>query len=287
MQTNSDEKILAKKRKKFEEAVVAACEKLHVAVPYLNFEGCPEEGGNRSHFHPEEYKICVSRYQLYRLNFDDIFDVATHEVSHIFEQGHDNRFMNIHQNTRVKLWKPPQGIVVIKNGKKQDIIIKRKKVKPNECRYHLCKKEGKRRCKYCKELFCTEHAKPTYARYDPKGKTKYEPVQGDVVGGHPCPAWTQKDYWMKRAEELFNNAKYDALMGRTYIELELERRYRSMDNEVLIKLKPMVEKLVEEENRKHPKVYQKYPERVRPTISKPKGTLGIISSFFEWLKRKL
>ena len=116
MQENFDKKLLETKKKKFIEVVNRICENRNLPAPYVNFDGCPEENEDQlAHYHSDVNMICISKRQLTVLNFDDLEEVAAHEVAHIFEPNHDINFI-MEENINKQIgWTPPPGVVVI-NG---------------------------------------------------------------------------------------------------------------------------------------------------------------------------
>lgn len=265
------------KQKKFEEAVIAASQALGVPIPHINFEVCPHEGPfDLAHFHPDSYTICVSRTQLNMMNFDDIHNAATHEVAHTLELAHDTRFVKIQENTKTKIWKPGSGMNVIRGGKPTKKVNVRKKVKRGECKYHPCEMKGTFICDYCGGRFCENHAKPAFARYDPKVKPKYEEAHGGSVGGHPCPEWSILEYRRKKAEKLFDNARYEAMMGKRSLEEVLQWRCKALSPEELDELLPIITGLLHEEKERVATKRQIAPQQ--PSAQ------GIFGSFVAWLK---
>lgn len=116
MQENLDKKLLEIKKKKFIEVVNRICKNRNLPTPYVNFDGCPEENEDQlAHYHPDVNMICISKRQLFVLNFDDLEEVAAHEVAHILEPNHDINFIREENINKQSGWTPPPGVVVI-NG---------------------------------------------------------------------------------------------------------------------------------------------------------------------------
>ena len=66
------------------EVVSRICENRNLPRPYVNFDGCPAENAEQlASYRPDVNMICISNRQLTVLNFDDINEVAAHEVAHI------------------------------------------------------------------------------------------------------------------------------------------------------------------------------------------------------------
>ena len=122
--------------------------------------------GERAHIHLENNTICISEPELEIMTEEDINETATHEVSHLKEGPHNQRFYNIKEDTKLGVWKPPMGIglISVNSNSKQDKISNKKKTqKPDKlwCNYHLCnKKITTFKCKFCGYFFCKEHFKP-------------------------------------------------------------------------------------------------------------------------------
>jgi hypothetical protein len=106
--------VLKRKKDKAIEIVVRACEVKKIPLPKINFEGCPQEKEDHlAHYHPDQHKICISEFQLHKLNMDDIEKTMIHELTHFFEYSHNSRFGRINAEIRSKVWKPPQGVTYI------------------------------------------------------------------------------------------------------------------------------------------------------------------------------
>lgn len=177
-----EEKILEMKKNKVLEIVPVACKTWSLPIPKVNFEGCPYESSNQlAHYHPSTNVVCISELQLDHLNFDGLEEVITHEIAHIAEASHDPRFHQIHQDIKVKSWKPPSGTFVISDNKKTPHVRERKSDK-NRCNYHLCRKKTELfKCLYCGGHYCKEHASPCAPQFfNPSETGKKE------VSAHPC-----------------------------------------------------------------------------------------------------
>lgn len=82
------------KKEKFVEVVIKICNERNLPIPEINFDGCSdEEIDELAHYHPDKNKICCSERQLHMQNFDNVFDTASHEVTHILELNHDSEFI--------------------------------------------------------------------------------------------------------------------------------------------------------------------------------------------------
>ena len=132
MQENFDKKLLETKKKKFIEVVSRICENRNLPVPYINFDGCPAENGEQlAHYHSDVNMICISKRQLTVLNFDDLEEVAAHEIAHILEQNHDSNFRNEENTNKIFAWKP-SGVVIIDGNQPVDDSTKQAMEKTEE-----------------------------------------------------------------------------------------------------------------------------------------------------------
>jgi len=132
MQENFDKKLLETKKKKFIEVVSKICKKRNLPIPSLNFDGCPAENEDQlAHYHPDVNMICISKRQLTVLNFDDLEEVAAHEIAHILEQNHDSNFRREENINKMLAWKP-SGVVVIYGNQKVECLSKEEMEKIEE-----------------------------------------------------------------------------------------------------------------------------------------------------------
>jgi hypothetical protein len=132
MQENFDKKLLETKKKKFIEVVSKICKKRNLPIPSLNFDGCPAENEDQlAHYHPDVNMICISKRQLTVLNFDDLEEVAAHEIAHILEQNHDSNFRNEENTNKIFAWKP-SGVVIIDGNQPVDDSTKQAMEKTEE-----------------------------------------------------------------------------------------------------------------------------------------------------------
>ena len=188
------DRLIEMKKQKFIQAVEDSARAKGVPVPTINFKGCSQETENSlAHFHPDKYMICVSKRQLTMLDFEDIYETATHEVAHIFEQSHDAKFHQEHQDIRYKAWKPPKVGYVYGGGDiKPTKPVKKEEIDNVRCNYHLCrKKTALEQCKYCKGYYCKDHINPIQPGVLDITKDKPESLKLKYGEGHPCPAYIQ------------------------------------------------------------------------------------------------
>ncbi|MBI5158868.1 hypothetical protein HY992_01990 [Candidatus Micrarchaeota archaeon] len=114
-----NENLLMQKRERFLEAVNKSCNDLSFTAPHVNFYGCSSETDDSlAHFHPDVYTICVSKIQLSKMNFEDVFNTATHEVTRIMELSHNDKFHRQHKELKARAWMPPvgRGLIYIRAG---------------------------------------------------------------------------------------------------------------------------------------------------------------------------
>ena len=132
MSEEFDVQLLETKKKKFIEVVNRICENRNLPAPYVNFDGCPEENEDQlAHYHPDVNMICISKRQLTVLNFDDLEEVAAHEVAHILEPNHNSNFRNEENTNKMFAWKP-SGVVIIDGNQPVDDSTKEAMEKTEE-----------------------------------------------------------------------------------------------------------------------------------------------------------
>lgn len=113
---------LAAKKKRLINAVKKASESLGVPFPIavnITEEPCPHYSGNeKAHIHIEEGAICVWERNLVKMNFDEIREVAAHEVAHLKSARHDAEHTDTTTEIQIKTWKPPGGVIWVRPGKR-------------------------------------------------------------------------------------------------------------------------------------------------------------------------
>ncbi|MBR9677089.1 M48 family metallopeptidase [Candidatus Woesearchaeota archaeon] len=190
--------LLESKRKKFFEAVHRICKRRKLPIPDLNFNGCSEESDDElAHYHPGSNTICVSKQKLVKLNFNDIEEVAAHEVSHIVKADHSPEFYRQEEVSKVAGFHAGPGVIHV-DGNAKDTFKKSRKSKDDKtrCNYHLCRKQRKlEQCPHCKNYYCHEHIKP----FEPslmstRGHEKHEE-------GHPCAVYAEHKIHEKKAQD--------------------------------------------------------------------------------------
>jgi len=196
MKTQSDKKLLEIKKAKFLEEVENSAIYLGYPTPKVKFwKTCDRKHFNneRAHIHIETNTICILETEFDFMTFDDIKESASHEVTHLYDQGHYTRFQNKRIDTEASSWRPPRGTVgALPERDKED----KKKTKPNKekviksrCNYYSCRKKGKtKQCSHCRNYFCEEHIKPCEAGMNPIHNTdsRLRHLDPDDENTHPC-----------------------------------------------------------------------------------------------------
>lgn len=109
-----DNYVLIEKKKKFKETVSHICKSRGLPTPTINFDGCPKEDENQlAHYHTDTNTICVSRYQLQKMNLDDVQSVAVHEVSHLLVHNHGSDFKKEEEINSLFNFSPGPGVTII------------------------------------------------------------------------------------------------------------------------------------------------------------------------------
>jgi len=202
--------------------------------------------------------ICISKIQLIKLNYDEIEETATHEVTHILEKGHDAGFHREHEITKISAWRPPSGVIHI-TGKGSKTSEKKLRIDKTRCNYHLCRKKRKlEKCRYCKDYFCEEHIRPK-----PPGMPKFHSTKAEDIdfmeeyhktGGHPCLVYV--DYIereQKRKKEEYNRALEMAL-EKEHTE---ERKIIYMSHE-----KKHAKRSIQKTKKPHEKYKESHPKKI-------------------------
>ena len=134
--------LLELKKKEFIDVVSRICENRNLPRPYVNFDGCPAENADQlAHYHPDVNMICISKRQLTVLNFDDINEVVAHEVAHILELNHGDKFDKEYVKNKICGWEPPAGVVVIYGNQKVEPVSKEARDKIEKTFKRLQKEE--------------------------------------------------------------------------------------------------------------------------------------------------
>jgi len=205
------EGLLKDKIKKFKFAVIEAAEKLGVKQPPVKIWNCPTLRDNAiAHCHLDSGMICITEKKLVRLSDEEIFETATHEVTHLVHGNHEYRFQNTHNDLKTATWRAPTG-VGIQSYSEADLARPVKKSKPSKpdnkkCNYYQGSehKKGKLlQCSYCKGYFCELHSNPRPAGtrslddYNSLSREMQEEVNNP--NSHPCISYLA--YFEKKAKE--------------------------------------------------------------------------------------
>ncbi len=222
-------KLLKFKKKRFKEAVLMICNKRKLPTPYINFKGCKDEKRDElAHYHVELNKICVSKEQLNKMDFEDIVAVAAHEVSHILKEDHSLEFYKEESKSKIASFKVPSGVIHIRSNEIKEIKEDKRKnrVDKTRCNYHLCRKRRKLiKCKYCKKYFCREHSKP----YEPSVYTIEK--HSEKRKGHPCLAYV--DFLIKKSkkeDDEYKKALYNLLKRKETFPILSEEKIEITKN---------------------------------------------------------
>lgn len=153
---------------------------------------CPTDDGDElAHIHTDSNTICVSRIRLKCLNFDEIRDIARHEVTHMIHRGHGSDFHNTKINADIFSFRGNTCTVCDSELRVKPINEKIDKIR---CNYHLCReKRTLKICEYCNSYFCDEHMRSKSPSI-PKFKSTSPKIQKMMdewrqPGGHPCPPY--------------------------------------------------------------------------------------------------
>ncbi|ASI13754.1 membrane protein [Candidatus Mancarchaeum acidiphilum] len=103
--------IIEAKKRVFTEAVMDACDALHLPVPEINFSGDDDNNPNElAHSHPDLYKICISERQLKLQDSAGLKETANHEMTHLIGMiEHGKEFEKVKNQLILKGWKPPKS----------------------------------------------------------------------------------------------------------------------------------------------------------------------------------
>ncbi|MBI2044243.1 hypothetical protein HYT24_02670 [Candidatus Pacearchaeota archaeon] len=143
------------------------------------------------------------------MDFEEIEETASHEVSHLHHKDHSPAFHDTHEETKTSLWKPPSGTTGLY---KTNIKPKSKRVNKNHCSYNPCNNKKESKCRYCEKEFCSEHIRPK-----PTGMPRFHStdIESQLLmeeyrrkDGHPCAEYV--GHWKKQLKKEGDDYK-DAL----------------------------------------------------------------------------
>ena len=123
---------------------------------------CPERIGDEwAHCHVERGQICVSLADLRMMNFDQIDQTATHEVTHLRHKSHNPVFQEAHTQLKIASWRPPAGTTLIRGDKlsqSQSVSKRHRKSYRLQCQLVGCsQRKDLKPCPFCGRRFCPEH----------------------------------------------------------------------------------------------------------------------------------
>lgn len=124
------------------------------------------------------------------MNYDDVEETATHEVTHLIENSHDTTFTNLHIDVKTGTWRPEYsgGLRVGSGGYENDTKKRRQSPKNTTiCSHHSCPSKNKVECKYCHKMFCEDHIKAKEPRASLSVRLKPSLDNIDSENGHACP----------------------------------------------------------------------------------------------------
>ncbi len=291
-----DDHLLQEKKDKFVEATVKATALLQLPTPKINFSDCSEfEYNQLAHYHPGENKVCVSKHGLIGMDYDAIFDTATHEVTHMLVGDHDSEFHRIQGNVNTAIWEPPKGLGIVYDNPydKRKIKLKPKKVRKGECGYHLCHKDAKSKCSFCEKSFCHKHVRARQAGMTKIGSSDLKEIlRADSLKsseGHPC-------FQFEEEPSPYEARGLDVYSDDFFVESVLVKQ----DGDSIIKaLEKEATKKIKKKKRSKPKsvtsektVLIKFEGRplknkIEETETKAESISEDVIGFWEWLKSLL
>lgn len=213
-----DVRVLNAKKALVTEIIQKACKIAGVAVPAINFGSCPSFGDEQlAHMHPDQYKICFSKKQLFMQNSDDLKHSAIHEVTHLLEANHGPSFKKKSSVITAAMWKTDSrisfvsGETILKRDAEKDLKHKEKlsKIDRTFCNSHFCRKKRKLfKCPHCPRYFCKEHIKPILP-----GDPNHE-ISDDRTDFHICPGLVDFVKQKKEAERKVYTEALDQMVGK-------------------------------------------------------------------------
>ena len=94
------------KRDFFKRVVEDTSAKFNVKIPEVKFWNCPDFNGKElAHCHMDRYLICISDRVLNLLDNDELYDLATHEATHLLHGEHDSNFYDVHESFKIASFK--------------------------------------------------------------------------------------------------------------------------------------------------------------------------------------
>tara|TARA_Y100000034_G_C6886075_1_gene406900 strand:- start:496 stop:1425 length:930 start_codon:yes stop_codon:yes gene_type:complete len=206
MKTQSEKTILKIKKSIFLKEVEKSAKYLGYSTPKVKFwETCDRNhfDNERAHIHLETNTICIPLTEFDFMSEEEIKETASHEVTHLYDAGHSNRFQNKRIDAQASLFRAPHGTMGVASEEKKEKKSKPKKERINKskCNFHFCRKRRKTsQCPHCKMYFCGEHITPKEAGMNLVGNTdsRLSHLNSDDENAHPC---FQYNNFLKRQEE--------------------------------------------------------------------------------------
>ena len=186
------ESLFQLKKEAFLSTVIKASKRLRLGfIPKVNFWESKQPcytGTDWAHIHLDTKEICVNKKELTQMTMEKIYEVATHEVTHLVETEHGAMFTQKMTGLKVNIWTPPKrfGITVVGLPKQPGSRkLKDLPYDPSECNYYDCNRVHRIKCQYCGKSFCEEHIKPFSPKlWDPEDRKQLFSTRHD--NGHPC-----------------------------------------------------------------------------------------------------
>ncbi len=197
--SNFAHEILKSKKEFFINTVRDASKKFGISQPIVRFWNCPNFSGHEiAHCHTNSFTICISESVLSDLDNSEIYETATHEVTHLIHKNHDVHFHNIQDALKIASFKPERGGIVQISEKELSKTNKDKNnYSPNKrkCNYIQSKEHIKntvKECIFCKRFFCEKHLTPRPILYNQDSYIIPYRFEKEVNNqdSHPCPNYT-------------------------------------------------------------------------------------------------
>lgn len=107
MKSEAEKSLIMLKKARFLNAVKRAVKSLpiNVPIPEVNFDYCNETPVDSiAHIHLDTNTICISEGRLSSMTYEDIEETAFHEVTHIIEENHGDKFNRAYINNKTHSW---------------------------------------------------------------------------------------------------------------------------------------------------------------------------------------
>lgn len=193
------EGILESKKQFFINTVLEASKRFGVQQPIVRFWDCPNfESRTIAHCHTDSFTICISESTLSNLDNSQIYETATHEVTHLIHKEHDAHFHSAHDNLKISSFKPEAGGIVQISEESLSKTSKRKfyyTPSKRKCNYVQSKEHfpnGIKECPFCKRFFCKNHLtpRPILSNFEKDRVPRVFDKETNNPESHPCPPYT-------------------------------------------------------------------------------------------------